>query len=155
MLRLRNTVAAVSFSIVNYRVRPVPAQKKSAAKKPAPSTKPLWQKLFIKGGTVLLMNAPSGYAKVLAGSPAKVVTRGPTAADTVLLFANDQAQLEGSMPAVVKSLGPSSNFWVAYRKGDKNFHRDTLGKLMEGFGFTAVAMVAVDDTWSALRVKKV
>jgi len=25
---------------------------------------------------------------------------------------------------------------------------------MEPFGFTGVAMVAVDDTWSALRVKK-
>lgn len=132
----------------------MPTQKKSAAKKPAPSTKPLWQKLFIKGGTVLLMNAPSGYAKLLAGSPAKVVTRGPAAADTVLLFANDQAQLEASMPAVVKSLGASSNLWVAYPKGDKSFHRDTLVKLMETFGFTGVAMVAVDDTWSALRVKK-
>ena len=132
----------------------MPAQKKSAAKKPAPSTKPLWQKLFIKGGTVLLMNAPSGYAKVLAGSPAKVVTRGPTAADTVLLFANDHAQLEASMPTIVKSLGPSSILWVAYRKGDKTFHRDTLAKLVEKFGFTAVALVAVDDTWSALRVKK-
>jgi len=132
----------------------VPAQKKSAAKKPAPSAKPLWQKLFIKGGTVLLMNAPAGYDKVLAGSPAKVVTRGPAAADTILLFANDQAQLEASMATVVKSLGPSSSLWVAYRKGDKNFHRDTLGKLMETFGFSGVAMVAVDDTWSALRVKK-
>ena len=76
----------------------MPAQKKSAAKKPAPSTKPLWQKLFIKGGTVLLMNAPSGYDRVLAGSPAKVVTRGPAAADTVLVFASDQARLEASMP---------------------------------------------------------
>ena len=132
----------------------MPAQKKSAAKKPAPSTKPLWQKLFIKGGTVLLMNAPSGYANVLAGSPAKVVTRGPTAADTVLLFASDQAQLEGSMPAVARSLGPTSNLWVAYRKGDRSFHRDTLAKLMATFGFTGVAMVAVDDTWSALRVKR-
>ena len=132
----------------------MPAQKKSAAKKPAPSTKPLWQKLFIEGGTVLLMNAPPGYAKVLAGSPAKVVTRGPTAADTVLLFADDQAQLEASMPMIVKSLGPSSNLWVAYRKGDKTFHRDTLAKLVEKFGFTAVALVAVDGAWSALRVKK-
>jgi hypothetical protein len=97
---------------------------------------------------------PVGYAKVLAGSPAKVVTREPTAADTVLLIADDQAQIEASMPAVVKSLSPSSTLWVAYRKGDKTFHRDTLAKLVEKFGFTAVALVAVDDAWSALRVKK-
>ena len=154
VLQLRNTLTAVSFKHRQPQGQRVPAQKKSAAKKPAPSTKPLWQKLFIKGGNVLLMNAPPGYAKVLAGSPTKVVTRAPTAADTVLLFVNDQSQLEASMPAVVKSLGPSSNLWVAYRKGDKSFHRDTLAKLMDTFGFTGVAMVAVDDTWSALRVKK-
>ena len=59
------------------------------------------------------------------------------------------------MPAVARSLGPTSNLWVAYRKGDRSFHRDTLAKLMETFGFTGVAMVAVDDTWSALRVKTV
>ena len=76
----------------------MPEQKKtSASKKPTPSTKPLWQKLFIKGGTVLLVNAPTGYAKLL--------------------------------------------------------HRDTLWKIGETFGFSGVSLVAVDDTWSAMRFK--
>jgi len=33
--------------------------KKASAKESAPSAKPLWQKLFIKGGTLLPMHAPA------------------------------------------------------------------------------------------------
>jgi hypothetical protein len=132
----------------------VPANKKTAAKKSAPSTKPLWQKLFIKGGTALLVNAPAGYAKVLEGSPAKVTSRASGIADTVLLFANDEAQLRSALPTTAKSLGPTSKLWIAYRKGDKQFHRDTLGQLVMTYGFQPVSLVAVDDTWSAMRFSK-
>jgi len=133
----------------------VPIRKKAAsAKKPAPSTKPLWQKLFIKGGTALLVNAPPGYAQVLDGSPAKVTTRGSGTADTVLLFANDEAQVRSTLAATAKNIGPSTNVWIAYRKGDKQFHRDTLGQLVMTLGFQPVSLVAVDDTWSAMRFKR-
>ena len=57
------------------------------------------------------------------------------------------------MPAAMKSVGPSTTVWVAYRKGDTQFHRDTLGSLANAFGLQAVSLVAVDDTWSALRLK--
>ena len=132
----------------------MPGHKKAPSKKPAPSTKPLWQKLFIKGGTVLLVNAPPGYAKVLDGSPANVTTRASGTADAVLLFATDEAQLKASVPAAMKSMGPSTGVWIAYRKGDKAFHRDTLGALAKSFGLQAVSLVAIDDIWSALRVKR-
>ena len=133
----------------------MPVQKKTpASKKPAPSTKPLWQKLLIKSGTVLVVNGPPGYDKLLAGSPAKVTTRASGTADTVLLFANDEAQFKSTLPAAAKSLGPTSILWVAYRKGGKELHRDTLWKIGETFGFTGVSLVAVDDIWSAMRFKK-
>ena len=113
-----------------------------------------WQKLFIKGGTALLMNAPTGYNNALDGSPAKVTTRASGTADTVLLFATDEAQLKASVTPLMKSVGPTTNIWIAYRKGDKQFHRDTVGALAKSFGLEPVALVAVDDTWSALRVKR-
>ena len=134
--------------------RSVPVNKKAPSKKPAPSTKPLWQKLFIKGGAVLLVNTPAGYSKVLDGSPAKVTTRASGTAETVLLFATDEAQFKASVPAAMKSMGPSTSVWIAYRKGDKEFHRDTIGALAKSFGLEAVSLVAIDDTWSALRVKR-
>ena len=132
----------------------MPANKKAPSKKPAPSTKPLWQKLFIKGGTVLLVNAPAGYAKVLDGSPAKVTTRAGGTADAVLLFATDEAQFKAAVPTTMKSTGPATSVWIAYRKGEKEFHRDTLGTLAKSFGLQPVSLVAIDDTWSALRVKR-
>jgi len=132
----------------------VPANNKASSKKPAPSTKPLWQKLFIKGGTVLLVNAPAGYAKLLDGSPAKVTTRASGTADAVLLFATDEAQFKAAVPTTMKGMGPSTSVWIAYRKGDKELHRDTLGALAKSFGLQPVSLVAIDDTWSALRVKR-
>ena len=127
----------------------VPAQKKTAA-----STKPLWQKLFIKGGTVLLANAPAGYDKVLDGSPAKVTTRASGTPENVLLFANDEAGLEKSLTTLAGRLTPATNLWIAYRKGGKTLHRDTLWKHGEAFGLTGVSLVAVDDSWSAMRFRK-
>ena len=50
--------------------------------------------------------------------------------------------------------GPSTSVWIAYRKGDKEFHRDTLGALAKSLELQAVSLVAIDDTWSALRVKR-
>ena len=129
-------------------------EKKAAAKKPAPSTKPLWQKLFVKGGTVALIAAPTGYDKLFDGSPATVTTRGSGTVETVLVFANDEAQLERELPSACARIAPGGNLWVAYRKGQKDLHRDTLARLMMAAGFQPVALVAVDDVWSALRVKR-
>ena len=130
------------------------AKKKASAKKPSASAKPLWQKLFVKGGTVALVHAPAGYDKLFAGSPAKVITRGGGPADTVVLFAKDVAHLESALPAATGRLGPSATLWIAYRKGDKELHRDTLWKLAGEHGYTGVSLVAVDDMWSAMRFKK-
>jgi hypothetical protein len=130
------------------------ARKKAAGKTTTASAKPLWQKLFIKGGTVALVHAPAGYEKLFEGSTAKVTTRGGGLADTVVLFAKDVAHVESALPSAVARLGPSATLWIAYRKGDKALHRDTLWKLAGERGYTGVSLVAVDDTWSAMRFRK-
>ena len=136
--------------------RKAPSTKASAGKaagKPPASTKPLWQKLFVKSGTVMLINAPPGYEKHFAGSPATITTRRAGMANTVLVFANDAKQLDDTLPSAIARLGPGATLWVAYRKGDKTFHRDTLARQVNAHGYTGVALVAIDDVWSALRVK--
>jgi hypothetical protein len=130
------------------------AAGKPGARPPA-STKPVWQKLFVKGGTVLLLNAPSGLEKLFAGSPARVTTRPAGPAETVLLFASSAAQLDASMPLAIAALSPSSTFWIAYRKGDQSFHRDTIGSQVTAHGYNGVAMIAIDDEMSALRVRPI
>ncbi len=130
------------------------AEKKVSGKKAAASTKPLWQKLFIKGGTLALVHAPAGYDKLFAGSTAKVTTRGSGLADTVVLFAKDVAHLEATLPSAIGRLGPLATLWIAYRKGDKALHRDTLWKLVGAHGYQGTSLVAVDETWSAMRFKQ-
>ena len=131
------------------------AQKKAASKKPAASTKPVWQKLFIRGGAVALIGAPPGYDRLFTGGPAKVSTRGTALADTVVLFAKDTDHLEAALPGAIARLAPGASLWVAYRKGGKELHRDTLAGRVQAHGYSGVSLIAVDDVWSALRVKKV
>jgi hypothetical protein len=131
------------------------AMKKKTPAKPAASTKPVWQKLFVKGGTVLLLNAPPGFEKQFAGSPAATVTRSAAMADTIVLFAGSVAQLDATLPSAIGSLGPAGSLWIAYRKGDKSFHRDVINTRAMAHGLTGVAMIAIDDALSALRVKRI
>ena len=150
--------AASKASVKKASAKKASAKKASPGKpgaKPPASTKPVWQKLLVKGGTVLVLNAPSGIDKLFAGSPAKVTTRPTGPADTVLLFASSPAQLDAAMPSAIAALSPSSTFWIAYRKGDKTFHRDIIGRQATAHGYTGVAMIAIDDEMSALRVRPI
>ena len=117
------------------------------------STKPVWQKLFVKGGTVLLLNAPPGFKQHFAGSPAAKVARRASKAETIVVFADSAVQLDATLPAALIALGPTSTLWVVYRKGDKVFHRDVIANQVTAHGLTGVAMIAIDDALSALRVK--
>jgi hypothetical protein len=73
--------------------------------------------------------------------------------ENVLVFVKNEADLEKALGSLAKRLTPTTNLWIAYRKGDKTLHRDTLWKHGEAFGLTGVSLVAVDDTWSAMRFK--
>jgi hypothetical protein len=125
------------------------------ATRPAPSTKPLWAKLHVKGGTVLLANAPSGIAEMFEGSPATLTKKASNRVDTVLLFVNDEDELRAKLAPILGAIGPLAHIWIAYRKGEKALHRDTLAKLAAEHGLQGVALVAVNAVWSALRVKRV
>jgi hypothetical protein len=132
------------------------AAKKTAktATRPTASTKPLWAKLHVKGGTVLLANAPSGIAEMFDGSPATLTKKASNRTDTVLLFAKDEAEVRAKLPPILDAIGPLAHIWIAYRKGDQSLHRDTLVSLAREHGLQGVALVAVNETWSALRVKR-
>ena len=104
---------------------------------------------------MLVLNAPPGFEKRFAGSPAKVTTRCGGTAETVVLFARDAAHLETAMPQAIGALSPSATFWIAYRKGDKTFHRDVIAKQVIAHGYTGIAMIAIDDELSALRIKPI
>jgi hypothetical protein len=80
-------------------------------------------------------------------------------ADVVLFFAADRAQLEAELPAVLKAMPQSAILWVAYPKltsllaGDLS--RDVIHSLSPSYGLDTVSQIAIDDDWSAMRLKRV
>jgi hypothetical protein len=123
---------------------------KSAVSTPA-STKPLWQKLHVKGGFVRSMNVPAGYEDVFAGSPAQPASGN---ADTVHLWVNDHAELDAHLATALGAVNEGGMLLISYPKGRADIHRDTLWKAVGNEGWEGVALVAVDDTWSAMRFKR-
>ncbi|HEY5414830.1 MAG TPA: hypothetical protein VIK41_08410 [Gemmatimonadaceae bacterium] len=132
----------------------MPANEKAPSKKPAPSTKPLWQKLFIKGGTVLLVNAPASYATVLDGSPAKVTTRVGGNGGRGAPVRNRRSPVQGGRADNDEEHGAVHERVDRLSERRQRVPPKQLGALAKSFGLQPVSLVAIDDTWSALRVKR-
>ena len=125
------------------------------------SDKSVAQKLMIRAGRkVRFVNAPKGYATLLGPRPKKVtVLTGPTElADVITLFANDRKDLEAHLPKLKRALAPEGTIWVAYHKGTSktktDINRDIIAEYARSIGMEGVAMIAINDDWSAVRLKR-
>lgn len=124
------------------------------------AVKTLAQKLVIKAGaTIRLINPPDSYADRLGSLPAdaRIVGDGAEPVDLIQLFVASRTDLEAQLPALRRELKPKGLLWVTYPKGTSKFkgdiNRDTIAAYAQTIGFTPVAMIAVDDDWSAIRLK--
>lgn len=118
----------------------------------------LARKLQIKPGTrIALVNPPAGYAARLEPLPdgAQVVDLQP-GLDVVQVFARDRAELERAAGAL-GSVRDGGLLWVCYPKGGEkagtDLDRDLLWQELSKLGLAGVTLVAVDDTWSAMRFR--
>ncbi|MEA2661876.1 MAG: hypothetical protein QOH08_1448 [Chloroflexota bacterium] len=119
----------------------------------------LANKLLIKpDARVLLLNAPIGYAKKLDPLPAgaTVGDKRGTSADVVVAFVRDSGELK-RLATSFGALEEEAILWVCYPKGGTkagtDLNRDTLHAAMEKHELTGVSLVAIDDTWSAMRFR--
>lgn len=118
----------------------------------------LAQKLLVKPDAVVLMlNAPIGYAKKLEPLPAgaTLTDKRGKAADVVIAFVRDSGELK-RLASGFPALEEDAVLWVCYPKGGKvgtDLNRDTLNEAMQKHELTGVSLVAVDDTWSAMRFR--
>jgi predicted CoA-binding protein len=124
------------------------------------SDKTVAEKLMIKPGRrVLFVNPPLDYAALLGGLPDGVaVLAGPNeAADVVQVFVASRKELDEELPRLKGALKPNGMLWVTYHKGTSkvktDINRDTIAAYAKSIGLTAVAMISVDEDWSALRLK--
>ena len=121
----------------------------------------LAQKLQIKSGKLIVINAPKGYAERLSKelSDLTVSTRASGEAEAVLVFVNSMAEAEKLTPKAGKSVKSGGMLWIAYAKGTSkvktDVNRDKLWEVMRPIGWEGVRMIALDDVWSLMRFKPV
>lgn len=111
-------------------------------------------KLQLKPGqSVSIVNEPAGIALDLGGGhPAG----DPGEADAVIVFATDRAELDGLRGQFVPPATRDALTWVAYPKAGKlgtDLNRDVLAELVKREDVRPVRQVALDDVWSALRLR--
>jgi hypothetical protein len=80
----------------------------------------------------------------------------PADADAVLAFAVNGSELESRFAVLAEVAGRSGLAWVAYPKARQlgtDLNRDVIRELAPSAGMEPVRQIALDDTWSALRLK--
>ena len=118
------------------------------------------EKMVVKNASTLaVLNDGGEHGELLAQLPAERRVREGENADWILLYARSRAELAQFLPVAQARLAPGGAVWVAYRKGGakagSDIHRDDIRSFAQTIGLDSVAMVAIDNEWSALRLKQV
>ena len=129
---------------------------------PSPSPKAIPRKLLIKPGfRVLVLNAPDDPAELLSPLPEGVeVAQQPMDGadfDVVLAFVRSKAEVATHAASIVTGVKPAGLLWMAYPKKSgaikTDISRDEGWQPMWALGWDTVSLVALDDTWSAMRFR--
>jgi hypothetical protein len=122
--------------------------------------KSIAQKLQIKANrTGLFVNAPKGYEEKLGPLPEGffIARKIGGKVDFIQVFVDTKKELEEHVPRLKSTLNPGGMLWVTYHKGTSgvwtDINRDSISAFARAIGMQPVAQIAVDDNWSALRLK--
>jgi len=111
------------------------------------------------GSRVGLHGAPAGFeAEVISAKEVVRAKAGEKNLDLVQAFFTRRTDLERQLSPIKASLGAGAILWLCYPKGralGTDLNRDVIGEIAGKRGLQAVAIVAVDHVWSAVRVKQV
>jgi hypothetical protein len=119
------------------------------------------QKLRLKDQKpVLVLNAPKEFEHMVAEMPSTPDTRIKSRYPFIILFARDLKEATKYAKDVVEAITDDGYLWVCYPKGTSKKYKSDLNrmKVLEVFGpfdFEGVTQIAMDEDWSALRVKPV
>ena len=121
---------------------------------------PLLKKLGVKPGyRLLVLNAPDGYLDQLTPLPekAELATKGKGPFDDVQLFVKNKAQVDHDAAKAMQAVKARGLLWIAYPKKsskiETDISRDVGWETMKKADWEGVAIVAIDETWSALRFR--
>lgn len=121
------------------------------------SDKPVAERLQVKGARRLaVISAPAAMDKAIGVRKARADV---TKADVVLLFVPDRAGFDAELPALLKKTQKTAILWLAYPKLTSSLaadlSRDVIHKLAPRYGLDTVSQIAIDEDWSALRLKRI
>jgi hypothetical protein len=121
------------------------------------SDKPVAERLQVKGERRLaVIGAPAAVDALIGARKARAVA---TDAEVVLLFTPDRAGFDAKLPPALKKMRPDAILWVAYPKLTSrlaaDLSRDVIHTLAPQHGLDTVSQIAIDDDWSALRLKRI
>ncbi|MBL0742170.1 YdeI/OmpD-associated family protein [Chryseolinea lacunae] len=117
--------------------------------------KTLAAKLKIKSShTSLVLNAPPKHN---AAEGLRTKAQAGMVCDFVMAFVKTKRELDALVPKALKALAPDGLLWISYPKKSSGLKtdltRDRGWDMLTGAGYEPVSVVAVDDTWSALRFR--
>lgn len=119
------------------------------------SDQPVAERLQVKSGRrVAVVGAPAAVDRAIGVRTAR---GDPKDADVVVLFAPDRARLDSQLRPLLRKLPAAAILWVAYPKLTsklaRDLSRDVIHALAPDYGLDTVSQIAIDDDWSALRLK--
>ena len=123
------------------------------------SGKQTWEKLGIKEGqAVVVIDAPSDYAKLIGGMPAgaKASTRIVGAPELVHVFATEKKVLARHLKSLLKAIDQDGTIWVSWPKKaakvETDITEDVVREVALPLGLVDIKVCAVNETWSGLKL---
>ncbi|REK75964.1 YdeI/OmpD-associated family protein [Paenibacillus paeoniae] len=111
----------------------------------------------------VIFHSPADYDVVLelglpdSASRSTENVLGEAAYEFVLLFVTSLAELEKRAPIAIAAAEPDALLWICYPKGSSriktDLNRDTGWAFMKTLGTEGVAMISMNETWSAMRYR--
>ena len=120
----------------------------------------LSEKLLLKAeNRVLLVNQPSDYTSILNPLPKGITFHKEAEGhfNAIHLFVQNKSSLKSELKRLISLMTQDTIIWIIYpKKSSKvssDLHmNDTWAELAE-FNLSPVASIAIDDTWTAIRLK--
>jgi hypothetical protein len=123
------------------------------------SATPLAKKLGLKEQTsVVAVDAPSGYRKLLEPLPAAVrfLSKIDKTVDVVHVFSTKKAELARALASYRKSLQPNAAVWVSWPKKASKVPTDVTEDVVRvealKLDLVDVKLAAIDEIWSGLKL---
>lgn len=107
---------------------------------------------------VLILNAPIEFEEILMDFKGEIHRTINGKYEFIQLFALSVEEATKAVPLVIDALLEEGYLWICYPKGTSkkyksDLNRDSLRELVGTFNYEPVTLVALDQDWSALRIK--